>query len=219
MAIQIIGSGGAIADVDGTVYNALKVTPRPTEYGLKGTYRLSVATGTINATLTSGSIFQFYWPSPVAVALVWGVMVDYSGSSANAGLQRFELAFERSVSAYGSGGTLVVVPGTTGESQQLRTSMRSSWAAPVRIATTAALTNGTWVEDANSIGSFTFAVDNSGVNRNPCMQVRLYGSLERHNGAPLVLAQNEALNVALTTVTTPTFVAAVTVVWSEVGAY
>jgi hypothetical protein len=219
MSIQIIGEGGVIADVDGTTYRALKITSRPCDYGLRGSYRLSLATGTINATLTNGSLFQFYWPSYISTALVWGVSVNYSGASSNVNFQVFKLLFERYVTAFGTGGTLVAIPGTTGQSQQLRTFMRSSLAAPVRIATTAALGNGTWTEDANAIGSLTFTVDGTGINRNVVSNLRLYGSLGKRTGAPIVLAANEALNVNLTTTTTPTFVVGINIAWSEVGAY
>lgn len=219
MSIQIIGTSGVIADVDGTTYRALKITSRPPDYGLRGSYRLGVATGTINATLTNGSIFQFYWPSYIACALVWGVSVDYCGSSTLANFQVFKLLFERYVTAFGTGGTLITVPGTTGQSQQIRTFMRSSLAAPVRIATTAALGNGTWTEDANAIGSLTYTVDGIGINTNPIKGLRLYGSLGKRTGAPIVLAAAEALNINLTTTTTPTFVVGVNIAWSEVGTY
>jgi hypothetical protein len=219
MSIQIIGGGGVIADVDGSTYNALKVTSRPPDYGLRGSYRLGLTTGTINATLTNGSLFQFFWPSFISNALVWGVSVDYNGASSNVNFQVLKLMFERYVTALGTGGTLFAVAGTTGQSQQLRTSMRSSLASQIRIATTAALGNGTWTEDANAIGSLTFTVDSTGINRNVFTGLRLYGNLSKRTGAPIVLSANEALNVNLTTTTTPTFMAGVNIAWSEVGAY
>lgn len=219
MAIQIIGNGGVIADVDGTTYKALKITNRPAEYGLRGSYRLGVSTGTINATLTNGSLFQFYWPSFIANALVWGVSVDYNGASSNVNFQVIKLLFERYVTAFGTGGSVIFVPGTTGQSQQLRTSMRASLVNQARIATTAALGNGTWTEDGQAIGSLTFTVDGTGINRNYITGLRLYGNLGRKTAAPIVLAANEALNINLTTTTTPTFVVGVNIAWSEVGAY
>jgi hypothetical protein len=219
MAIQIIGYSGVIGDVDGTVYRALKVTQRPTEYGMRGSYRLSVATSAINATLSNGSLFQFYWPSTIANALIWGLWVNYSGSSPTSDFQLFRLMFERLVSGYGSGGSLITVPGTTKGSQQLRTSMRPSLAAPVRVATTAALTNGTWAEDANPHGSFTFVVNGTGINTNYIPQMRLFGSMSRRNKCPIVMGANEALNVTLTTATTPTFVVGLTMAWTEIGSY
>jgi len=219
MAIQIIGFGGVVADVDDTVYRALKVVVQPVDYGLLGSYRMSVATGTINATLTNGSVFQFYWPSATKIALVWGVLIDYGGSSANAGVQRFKLSVARLITANGTGGSTISVPGTSEQSQQLRTSMRPSSVYPVLVSTTAALVDGTWMLDNNPVGAYTFAVDASGTNQPVVQQVLLYGSMSRRTSAPIVLDQNEALNLSLSTVTTPTFVVGISIAWSETTYY
>lgn len=220
MAIQIIGYGGVIADVDGTTYRALKVVQRPVEYGLRGSYRLAVSTGTIGGTaLTNGSIFQFYWSSPTAIALLWGLSFDYSGSSSVAVTQPITMTVARSVTAFGTGGTSIVVPGTSGQSQQLRTSMRPSLASPVLVATTAALTNGTWKLDNNAMGSFLLDVDASGANKIIATQIKLYGNMSHRVRDPICLLQNEALNVAITNPTTSTYVVGLAIAWSEVIYY
>jgi hypothetical protein len=220
MSIQIIGYSGTIADSDGSVYQALKVTPRPVEYGLHGTYRLSVATGTFSsATLSNGSVFQFYWPSSTLSALIWGMLVDFSGSSSSGGVNQFKLSIARQVTANGSGGTTVTIPGTSGASQQLRTSMKPALASPILIATTAALTNGTWTLDSTPIASATFAVDTSGTNKNFLSRFQLYGNLAHRTGAPLILGQSEALNLSLSTPSGPTFEVGVTMAWTEAAYY
>jgi hypothetical protein len=218
MAIQIIGYGGVIADVDGTTYRALKVTQRPAEYGLLGQYRLAASTGTVTGSTLAG-LFQFYWSSSLAIALVWGFTMDYSGSSTVGGINNVKLIVERSVTAYGSGGTTISVPGTSGQNQQLRTSMRPSLVPLVLVATTAGLNNGTWIPDTNGIGSMTFAVDTLNVNKNILTQCELLGDLERRTSSPLVLSQNEALSLLLATPSSPTYVVGVNIAWSEVGYY
>jgi hypothetical protein len=220
MAIQIIGYGGVIADVDGSTYQALKVTQRPVDYTLRGSYRLSVATGTFSAvSYTNGSVFQFYWPSATETCLVWGVMLDFNGSSPAAGANQAKLWIVRSVTANGTGGTTITVPGTQGNNQQLRTSMRPSLASPILVSTTSALNNGTWTQDSTPLGSATFGENASGVNVSVLTQFRLYGTLAHRSEAPIVLGQGEGLNVTVSTPTGPTFVVGVTVSWSEVRYY
>ena len=41
MAIQIQGNGGSVAEVDGTGFRAMRVSPRPVDAGSLGHYRLS----------------------------------------------------------------------------------------------------------------------------------------------------------------------------------
>jgi hypothetical protein len=219
MAIKIIGYSGVVADVDGTVYRALRITRRPVNYGLRGSYRLSTVTGTLGIGGTTGSVFQFGWATPTAIALVWGVSTTWCGSAAAVGTVQIRLLFDRNISVYGTGGTLISVPGSTGGSQMLRTSMRPSIAGPVRVATTAALGLGTWTEDPQPLNAFVMAHNGSSVNTNYYPSIRLYGNIARQTDSPLVLTQNEGLNINVTLSTTPSFVMNNTIAWSEVGAY
>ena len=70
MAIQIQGNCGDVADVDGTTYRALKITMRPTDYGMLGQYRLSMQSGTMAAGLAAfAQIFQARWTDTPEIAV------------------------------------------------------------------------------------------------------------------------------------------------------
>jgi len=223
MSIQVIGSTGTIAEVDGTTWRALRVTVRPIEYGLRGQYRLGVQATAGNKSFTNASLFQARWFDPNAVALIWGFNVDgpvYTGSS-SAGFGNFQLFFARNYTANGSGGTTL----TPISMQDLRMTMRQSLMADMRMTTTAALTAGTWVLDSQPLGQYVFSVPGAvtggafNVNRG----VLLYGCISRvANPAPIVLGFNEGINLRGTMNITGGGINAnfgLNMTWSEVSIY
>ena len=56
MGIQLIGNGGIVADVDGTVFRALRVINKPIDYSTLGIYGFSVVTGTLAAALAANAV-------------------------------------------------------------------------------------------------------------------------------------------------------------------
>lgn len=222
MAIQIQGNSGVVAEVDGTVYRALRVTLRPVDYGALGSYRLSMISGTMAAGLAAASdVFQARWTDASNLALIWGVQVDGMGGSATvftAGFANFKLFFSRSWSVDGSGGNSATI---TGNNNKLRTAMATTSMSAIRASATAALTAGTKTNDSQPMGQITYAIGTT-ASVNYLSQVGLYGSNSLEDGgnpAPLVLAQNEGVTVQATVPATGTWQFGVTMSWSEVTSY
>jgi hypothetical protein len=225
MSIQIIGyNNNAVADVDGTDYYALKVTIRPVEYGLLGSYRVSSLSGTMAANQGNNfDLFQMRWVDATRIALVWNLVIaGLSGSATvfTAGFGNIAAYIARNWTSDGSGGA-VITP--TGDYQQLRTSMGTSIMGTVRGPTTAALGQGTRTLDAQSFALATFSV---GVNANVNYingPLVLFG-LRRGIGAgilrePAILGFNEGIVIQGTIPGTGTWQVGLTATWSEVGIY
>ena len=71
MAIQIQGNGGAIAEVDGTSFRALRITPRPFDHGSLGHYSYGGFTGILPAALAANSeVFQFRWTDATRLCII-----------------------------------------------------------------------------------------------------------------------------------------------------
>ena len=227
MAIQIQGNCGDVANVDGTTYRALKITMRPTDYGMLGQYRLSMQSGTMAAGLAAFvPIFQARWTDTPEIAVVWGVSIDgLAGGTASfaAGIGYIGLQIVRSWTVDGSGGTAAVL---TGNNQSLRSSMGPSLfgahgTGVIRIATTAALTAGTATPDVQGVGQAYFAVGTA-ASANYLPQYCMYGSNsleEGGNPAPIVLLQNEGVNLVASVPASGTWKFGVSMAWSELTSY
>jgi hypothetical protein len=160
VAIQIQGYGGVTADVDGSTFRAIRITPRPIDYGSLGFYRLGMITGTMAAALTANSeIFQFRWTDATRFAAIYRIAISAGANVAAtaAALVAFRLALARAWTVAGSSGTRAT---TTGHNQKLRTSMGTSLVAAndIGISTTGALTPGTKTIDAQDAGVIAFGI-------------------------------------------------------------
>lgn len=226
MGITIQGNAGVVADVDGTTFRALRITPRPVNYGALGIYRLGARSGVMAANLAAGSeIFQFRWASTSAYAVVHkvtisaGANVAATASAANS----FVVQAARGWTAAGTGG-LSVTP--TGDSCKLRTSMATSSVSDVRIADTTGLGAGTKTLDANGLGAVTFGVGTgaltTSVNYSFLDQTPLLDA-DGEGWMPLVLSANEGFIIRITTgfsmPATMTWGFSVSVLWAEVTSY
>jgi hypothetical protein len=120
MSIQIIGSGGTIANVDGTTYRALRVTVRPVEFGEAGTYRISGTTGQLGS-ISNQTIFSAQWTNPTLIALVWGVLLDSTGSGIQnpALFGNYQLYVARQFTSPTTGGTTLTIPGNPPNYQRM----------------------------------------------------------------------------------------------------
>jgi len=224
MAIQVQGSGGIVAEVDGTGFRALRVTARPADYGALGFYRLSMFSGTMAAALGANSeIFQFRWPDATRFALVQRISISAGilAAATAAGLIALRATIARAWSAAGSGGTRATL---TGNNQKLRSSMGTTLVNDAGICTTAALTPGTKTLDAQDIGVFTTGMGTAAITAlqqmvlcPPTELLDLNGPLDH----PIVFAQNEGFIIrsgaAMPTAMTWHF--GVNVSWGEVAAY
>lgn len=194
MAIQIQGNGGTIAEVDGAVFRALRVTMRPADYGSLGHYGLAQVSGALSAALAANAeLYQFRWTDATRLAVVRRVVVSGGANVAatTAALVALELAIARGWSADGSGGTAATLTGNNGK---FRTAMGTSLAGAARIASTAGLTAGTKTIDTNGVGNVAFSVLTGAIT------VAVSGTIlpstplledESGNAHPIVLATNE----------------------------
>jgi hypothetical protein len=218
MAIQVQGNTGVVAEVDGTVYRAMRTTLRPIDPGAYGSYRLSLLSGTMAAGLAANAeIFQFRWSDATRLCVVSSVTFDGLSGSATAfaaGFGKVDLVFARSWTADGSGGSAATL---TGNNQKRRTSMGTTLVGSSRISSTAALTAGTKTLDTHAIGQYSAAIG-TGTSVQWIPQTQLFhqvGGVE----SPLILAQNEGLVVRATVPATGTWQFGVTICWTEVESY
>jgi hypothetical protein len=220
MSIQIQGNSGVVAEVDGLTYRALRVTVRPVDYGVFGSYRISVITGTMAVALPANSeMFQARWTDATRLALIWGFSIDGMSdfnSAFSAGFSSMTFTIARGWSADGSGGNAATL---TGNNQKLRTSMGTPLMAAIRSSSTGALTTGTKTLDAQPEGQITFS---TGTVANVIFlgQIQVYGSMEAgSNPAPIILAQNEGVVARATVPAGGTWQTGFTMSWSEVASY
>lgn len=159
MPIQLQGSSGVLAEVDGTTYRAWRATLRPLDPGAGGHYSLSMASGTMAVSLGAGAeIFQWRYVTAAArVAVVYycAISAGPNVAATTAVLQAFLMTAARSWTVAGSGGSRAVL---TGNNAKLRTSYSTSEVSDSGISTTAALTTGTKTLDVQNIGSVAFGV-------------------------------------------------------------
>lgn len=218
MAIQIQGSTGTVADVDGTNYRAIRTTLRPIDYGAFGSYRLSQLSGTMAAGLAANSeIFQFRWSDATRLCIVTSVVFDGLSGSATAftaGFGKVDMVAARSWTADGSGGSAATI---TGNNQKQRSSMGSTLLGAARIASTTNLTVGTKTLDANPIGQYSAAFG-TGTSIQWIPQFDLF-HLDPGGESPLILAQNEGFVIRATVPATGTWQFGATVCWTEVASY
>ena len=215
MPIQLQGNGGAVAEVDGTGFRAVRMTPRPVDVGALGAYQLAMVTGTMAAALAAGSeIFQFRYAG-ANTCVVHKVILDGVGSVAAfaAGVATFRGITARAYTANGSGGTAATLTGNNGKQ---RTAHATTGVGDFRIASTAALTTGTRTLDAQAFGQVVGSFPaTAGAMIDEGVILDTYGG----NQHPLVLAQNEGFVIQATVPATGTWTAGVTVAWSEVASY
>jgi hypothetical protein len=224
MAIQIQGNGGVVAEVDGTTFRAIRVTPRPIDYGALGFYRISMVSGTMAAALAANAeLFQFRWPDATRFACVFRIAISAGANVAAtaAGLVAFRATIARSWSVAGSGGTRATM---TGNNQKLRSSMGTSLVNDIGICTTAALTPGTKTLDAQDVGGVAQGIGTGAITTAlalPIIPLTELLNVDSSNDHAIVCAQNEGYVIR----TGPAFPAAMTwhfcanASWAEVAAY
>lgn len=219
MAIQIQGSSGTTAEVDGTTFRAIRVTLRPTDYGSLGEYSISGLSGTVAAGLAASSeLFQARWTDATRFALIKAVSCDGVSGSATAfaaGFGKIDCILSRSWSADGTGGTALTI---TGNNAKLRTAMGTTLFGTLRIATTAALGAGTKTLDSNAIGQISLSIGTT-TSVQYISRMQLFGDFNNNTSHPVVLATNEGLSCRATVPATGTWQTGFSLEWAEVSAY
>lgn len=218
MAIQLQGNSGTVAEVDGTVYRAMRTTLRPLDYGTLGSYRVSGLSGTMAAGLAANAeVFQFRWVDATRLCVVTSVLWDGLSGSATAfaaGFAKVDMVVARSWTADGSGGTTLTL---AGNNQKMRSSMNTTLIGGSRIASTAALSAGTKTLDTQAVGQYSAAIGTA-TSTQWMPQFDLFHA-DPGGESPLILSQNEGFVVRATVPATGTWQFGVTVCWTELTAY
>lgn len=224
MPIQLQGNGGAVVEVDGTTFRAMRTTPRPVDHGALGAYAYGGFTGILPAALGANSeIFQFRWVDATRFCLIQKVRISAAVSTTffAAGVPvQIDMVKATGWSVQGTLGTGV----TPAALLKKRTSMGATLvgAGDIRIATTAALGAGTKTLETASLATIAAAGPiTSSLNGEIIAPGTVFWQSEVGNGEhPLVLAQNEGFVIRSVAVpATGTWTASVTVDWAEVTAY
>ena len=220
----MIGNGGTVAEVDGTLFRALRTTPRPIDYGAFGAYSYGGFTGILPAALGANSeIFQFRWADATRVCIIRRIRIAAVVSTTffAAGVPvQIDLIKSTAWTVAGTLGTGI----TMGTSGKKRASMGSSLmvAGDMRIATTAALGAGTKTLDANShkviaaAGPITASLNGTIIPPGTL----LWHSETADGEHPLVLVTNEGFSIRSVAVPgTGTWTASIQVDWFELASY
>lgn len=230
MALQVQGSEGIVAGVDGALFRALKTVNRPIDHGSLGHYRIQTVTGTLAATLAAGAVvYSMRWSDATRFAVLTKLKTRFLPltpftAATLTDHSSFDAYFGRSFSASHTGGTAIT---PTGNNAKMRTNMGTSLLGDLRIATTAALGGGTITVDA-----FPFAQSIRKGNRvNPAAATEevimpnmdgMEMDFDMGGGDhPVVLAQNEGVVIRNRTVwpAAGTGILTVLAAWAEVPAF
>lgn len=216
MAIQIIGNGGVVSEVENNT-RALRTVLRPTDFGALGVYQATHVSGVMAAGLAaSAEIFQLRWTHASNVCLIRQLQISAVADTVafTAGRGNFNLAVARSWTADGSGGTAMTL---TGNNQKLRTSMGTTGMGAIRGAATAALTAGTKTIDTQALSSVQVVCPAAAATM-MLNQVDMINP-ESESEYPIVLAQNEGLVIRATVAAIGTWGFSVNVKWMELASY
>lgn len=209
MAISPQGRTGAQVEV-GSTHAAVRVEARPLE---GATFRLGATSGTIGAGLGGGQqIFFFHNYDATRLVLLHSLRFDMGvGTAFTPGLGNFICRVRR--------GTTVITPSTAaevspgGHGNKMRTAMEASRARAF-IANTGAMTAAAGgVADTQGVSNLPIAFD----GRANAQYV--YGHEFLIPGHPLVLAENEDLEIGAIVPATGTWQFGVSLMWSEVERY
>lgn len=213
MGVQLAGTSSN-AEVE-TATKALRITPKPIDYGSLGIYSIAGVSGVMAAGLAANApIFAFRWSSAnIGVLKKLVLSAGNTATAFTAGVVAFNAFIARSYTVNDTGGTAGTL---TGNNQKLRTSMGTTVLGDVRWSATATLTAGTRTKDANPFASLVSSIP--AVAGTPLIPpAELFAA--RAGDYPLVLAQNEGFVIEATVPATGTWTFAVTAQWEELAAY
>lgn len=217
MGVTLQGNSGTNAEVESTS-RALRVTPKPVDYGSLGIYSMGAASGTMAAGLAANSpIVSYRWTHATNLAVIKRVRFSAGDTSTafTAGLILIQLFAARSFSASDTGGTAWTTSGNNGK---LRTSMATSLVGDIRASSTATLSAGTRTLDTQPLASLSSSI--VATAGTPLFTSGLNVLFEAKAGDyPFVLAQNEGFVIQATVPATGTWQFSVDIQWEELSAY
>jgi hypothetical protein len=229
MSIQIQGQGGTVAEADGAVFRALRVTLRPLEYGALGVYAFASLSGTMNGGLAPQEIWNFRWTDNTnfaCVALVQLAGLAGSSTAFTAGFAQVDLyrtTFWAQTATDGFPATM------TGNNSKLRTRMTLSRVNDIRSAGPSGLSTSS-SKNITRIGQASFSIGTAASTIYVGKPVALFDAQEV--GKPVVLvgfggaavdtlrnAAGEGLVARASVPATGTWQFGMRIVWSEVAEF
>ena len=220
MSIQVQGNGGTVAEVDGTTFRAVRITPRPIDYGTLGHYRIAATVPLVVTQAANGSLLSFRWGDATRFAVISKIKLSCLQTAAATAtiMPSFEVFIARGFSASDSAGTAITL---TGNNMKKRTSMGTSLLTDLRVSAVAAgLTAGTRTLDANAV--LQMPTQQTITTPNATLYAAELDIGAGDGNHPIVLAQNEGIIVRGPTVVFGAAGTANLVVelsWAEVTAY
>jgi len=211
MAIQLAGNGGTIAEVDGTIWRAQRITDRPVEYGAGGYYKTAVTALTAAAPAAGANLVSFRWTSASLICLIRFCSITIQVSTAStAGLPEFAGFIARGFTASDTAGTAVTL---TGNAFKKRTSMATTALGDLRFASASTLTAGTRTLDSQPF------IDVATPLALGSQQTATW-NIDGPGDHPIVLAQNEGMVFQnMTALTAGVYKYTVSLEWAEVPSY
>ena len=191
MGIQIVGNGGVVADVDGTTFRALRTTPRPTDHGALGHYRLSANIPLVVTQAANGTLFSFRWADATRFCAIDRIRLSclQTGAATATIFPRFEAFIARTFTVSDSVGTALTL---TTNSFKKRTNMGTTLVTDIRKSAVAAgCTVGTRTLDADAI--LALSTQQTITTPNAALYQAEWLADVASGMHPEVLAQNEGL--------------------------
>jgi hypothetical protein len=226
----VVNEAATIVDLSGNpvaadpTFDALRITPRPME--VLGVYSIGETTGGYSGLAAGSELFQFRWTDASKLALILRVSVSVviTTAASAAGVVDRQLIIARTWNVSGSGGTSLF-PSFTNQLKR-RTSLASSVAGDIRIASNAALGAGTKTLDNTGVGIAGTALGSAALTAYQGNQILPLTDLYNVSAGgvveyPIVLAQNEGCVVRMVSAEPSSAVlrTLVNFIWAEVAAY
>ena len=191
MALQVQGNSGVVAEVDGTTFRAVRITPKPLEYGAFGHYRVAATIPLVVTQAANGTVFSFRWGDASRIAVITKLRLSCMQTAAATATiaPNFNAFIVRSFTVSDSAGTAVTL---TGNNMKKRTSMGTSLVTDIRYSAVAAgLTAGTRTLDTQPI--MVLPAQQTITTINPTLYTQELDVGVGDGNHPVTLAQNEGI--------------------------
>jgi hypothetical protein len=193
MAFQLQGNGGAVAEVDGTTFRAMRITSRPADHGALGHYRLATTVALVVTQAANGTLFSFRWGDATRFAVLQKLRLSLIQTAAATAtiMPSYQVFIARSFSVSDSAGTAITL---TGNSMKKRTNMGTTLITDIRKSAVAAgLTVGTRTLDADPV--MEMGTNSTITTPNATLYEKELEMDMAHGIHPYVFAQNEGFIV------------------------
>lgn len=212
MALQLAGATvNNIAEVE-LNSQALRVTPKPIDWGTLGIYGIGAVTGVMAAGLAANSPVFAFRNTTTNQYLLKRILISAgnTGTAFAAGTIVWNAFIARSWSASDTGGTALTAP------SKFKAAMAASGIGDMRVSATATLTAGTRTKDGNPFTSLTQSIvaTAGSILTQPTEMFRAAAG-----DYPVIFGQNEGFVMEASVPATGTWTASISIIWEELATY